>query len=148
MHVIERGAPETVHGERHLTRPDEADAYLAEVQARAFQVGNRVEHHVHDGATRDVARSIVEHGLELKCNLIVMCTHGRGGLRDLLFGSIAQKVAARGATPVLLVYPTARPRRPSPVAASSCPSTAVLTTSAGFRRQRSSRRGWEPSWTF
>jgi nucleotide-binding universal stress UspA family protein len=105
VHIIERDAPEAVHGERHLTRPAEADGYLAEVAARAFPRGLPVERHVHEAATRDVARSIVEHAVELKRDLVVMCTHGRGGLRDLLFGSIAQNVVKLGETPVLLVYP-------------------------------------------
>ncbi|HEY3357577.1 MAG TPA: universal stress protein [Polyangia bacterium] len=105
VHVIERGAPGAVHGDHHLTRPDEAEAYLAAVAARAFPPGAEALHHVHEGATADVAQSIVEHAVELQRDLVVMCTHGRGGLKDLLFGSIAQKVVARGQTPVLLVFP-------------------------------------------
>ena len=35
-----------------------------------------------------------------------MCTHGSGGLRDWLFGSIAQQVIAQGSTSVLLVPPS------------------------------------------
>jgi nucleotide-binding universal stress UspA family protein len=34
-----------------------------------------------------------------------MCTHGSGGLREVLFGSIAQQVVARGTTPVVLIRP-------------------------------------------
>jgi len=49
----------------------------------------------------------VEHAVELKADLIVMCTHGRGGLREVLFGSIAQQVTAQGSSPVLLVRPPA-----------------------------------------
>ena len=34
LHVMERGAPSSVHGERHLTQIEEADRYLADVAAR------------------------------------------------------------------------------------------------------------------
>jgi nucleotide-binding universal stress UspA family protein len=105
LHVIERAAPAEIHGERHLTTPDEARAYLDEVACRAFPAGLPVERHVHTSESTDVARSIVEHVGELKPDLIVMCTHGQGGLRDLLFGSIAQQVVALGTTPVLLIRP-------------------------------------------
>jgi nucleotide-binding universal stress UspA family protein len=105
LHVIERGAPQEIHGERHLTSPDEARDYLDEVAARAFPADISVERHVHSSEVNDVARSIAEHVGELGPDLIVMCTHGRGGLRGLMFGSIAQQVVGLGTTPVLLIPP-------------------------------------------
>jgi nucleotide-binding universal stress UspA family protein len=42
---------------------------------------------------------------ELESDLIVMCTHGQGGLRRWLFGSIAQQVLSLGTSPVLLIQP-------------------------------------------
>jgi nucleotide-binding universal stress UspA family protein len=105
VHVVERRAPQEVHGERHLADPGEADAYLEEVAGRAFPSGAQVECHVHSNEVRDVARSLTEHVGELGPDLIVMCTHGRGGLRSWLLGSIAQQVIALGTTPVLLVQP-------------------------------------------
>jgi nucleotide-binding universal stress UspA family protein len=71
-----------------------------------------VEQHVHTRETTDVARAIVEHTAELAPDLIVMCTHGWGGLRDLLFGSIAQQVVALGAIPILLIQPDAGDKVP------------------------------------
>jgi len=106
VHVVEQDAPQQIHGQRHLADPDEALVYLAEVAGRAFQSSVRVEWHVHTAPQRDVARSIVAHVDELAPDLIVMCTHGRGGLRTWLFGSIAQQVLALGATPVLLIQPS------------------------------------------
>jgi nucleotide-binding universal stress UspA family protein len=41
----------------------------------------------------------------MHADLIVLTTHGRGGLRELLFGSIAQQVLRRGQTPTLIVRP-------------------------------------------
>ena len=105
FHVIERGAPQEIHGERHLTDPEEARAYLDEVAVRAFPADIPVERHVHSSEVNDVARSIVDHVGELGPDLIVMCTHGRGGLRGFMFGRIAQQVVGLDRTPVLLVPP-------------------------------------------
>lgn len=105
IHVIERNAPQEVHGEPHLSDPGEARAYLEKVAAQAFSPGVCVEEHVHTAEVADVARSIVEHADEIASDLVVMCTHGRGGLRTWLLGSIAQQVIALGTTPVLLIRP-------------------------------------------
>ncbi len=113
FHVIERAAPRDIHGERHLTSLDEARDYLDEVAARVFPADISVERHVHVGGVNDVARSIVEHVGEPGPDLIVMCTHGRGGLRGLMFGRIAQQVVKLGTTPVLLVPPAATGASPA-----------------------------------
>ena len=106
IHIIEQGAPSEVHKDRHLTEADEAQAYLREVAARAFPSTTKVETHVHSAAVEDVARSIAQHAREeFAPDLIVMCTHGKSGVRGLLFGSIAQQVVAQGSTPLLLIRP-------------------------------------------
>lgn len=106
LHIVEQDARREVHHDRHLTEAGEAAAYLHEVAGRAFPPGARVETHVHSAAVADVARSIVQHAQEeFEPDLIVMCAHGNGGMRDLLFGSIAQQVVAQGTTPLLLVRP-------------------------------------------
>jgi len=105
LHVIEHNAPEEVHGERHLTSEQEALIYLRGVAEYVFPENIQVEMHVHSNEQKDVARSIVEHATEFGTDLIAMCTHGRGGLRTWLFGSIAQQVVSLGKTPVLLVQP-------------------------------------------
>jgi nucleotide-binding universal stress UspA family protein len=111
IHVIERGAPKEVHSERHLSQPEEACQYLDEVASRTFPASLAVETHVHTSEVKDVARSIVEHTGELQPDLIVMCSHGSGGLRDRLFGNIAQQIIAavrntpQSYVPVLLVRP-------------------------------------------
>jgi nucleotide-binding universal stress UspA family protein len=105
VHVIEQDAPQEIHGQRHLTDPDEACGYLDDVAGRAFPSGVLVERHVHSAAVDDVARSIVAHEAELAPDLIVMCTHGQSGLRTRLFGSVAQQIIGLGRTPVLLIQP-------------------------------------------
>ena len=107
LHILEQDAPAEVHKERHLTQPDEAEAYLKEA-ARAFPAGVKIETHVHTLPVADVVGSIVEHATtEFRPDLIVMCTHGRGGVRDVLFGNIAQQVVAHTTTPLLLIKPDA-----------------------------------------
>jgi nucleotide-binding universal stress UspA family protein len=111
IHVIERDAPKEVHRQRHLSQPDEACQYLGEIAARAFPDTVAVETHVHSSEVKDVARSIVDHCGELQPDLIVMCSHGSGGLRDRLFGSIPQQIIAivrnleHRHVPVFLVRP-------------------------------------------
>jgi nucleotide-binding universal stress UspA family protein len=112
IHVIERNAPQTVHGERHLTDAAAAQKYIDEVAARAFPPEVRVEGHVHTSEVSEVARSIVEHAGEFAPDLIVMCTHGGGGLKKFLVGSIAQQVVAQGHTSVLLITPTEEDEAP------------------------------------
>jgi nucleotide-binding universal stress UspA family protein len=105
IHVIEEHAPEQVHGERHLTVKEDAIRYLDEIAHKAFPPGIKVDYHVHPSGVKDVARSIVDHAGEFEPDLIIMCTHGRGGLRNILVGSIAQQVIGQGQTPVLLIHP-------------------------------------------
>jgi nucleotide-binding universal stress UspA family protein len=112
IHVIERRPPETIHSDRHLRTVEEATAYLAETARSSFPRELRVETHVHTAEVSDVARSIVDHADELDPDLVVMCTHGRGGPRDLVFGTIAQQVIALGKTPVLLIRPEVQDRTP------------------------------------
>jgi nucleotide-binding universal stress UspA family protein len=106
LHIIEQGAPSTVHGDRHLTAASDATAYLSSLAERLRGMGLPVELHTHDAPEGDVASSVAHHADEIGSDLIVLCAHGRGGVRGLLFGSIAQQVLRRGGTPVLLVRPS------------------------------------------
>ncbi|HIE33467.1 MAG TPA: universal stress protein [Thermodesulfobacteriaceae bacterium] len=57
-------------------------------------------------AVGDVADKICEVAKEKDINLIVMGTHGRGGLEKVLFGSVAEKVVKTAPCPVLTVNPS------------------------------------------
>jgi nucleotide-binding universal stress UspA family protein len=105
LHIIERDAPKEVHSNRHLQEADQAKEYLEQVARKAFPPGVPVEAHVHAVGVKDVAQSIADHAEELEPDLIVMCTHGSGGARDWIFGSIAQQVVSIWKTPVLLIPP-------------------------------------------
>ena len=114
VHVIEKHAPAEIHSERHLVTAAEATSYLAEVALMPVLAGLRVVTHVHEVGVRDVARSITEHSAELAPDLVVMSTHGTGGARRMLFGTIAQQVIAQGHTPVLLARPGRDPATNQP----------------------------------
>lgn len=105
IHIIEHNAPKEIHSERHLTNPQEAEAYLDAIAMHDFPPGVKVEHHVHTTEVSKVAPSIVEHAEEMQHDLIMLCTHGHGGVRDWIYGSIAQQVIGMGRTPVFLIRP-------------------------------------------
>ena len=105
MHVVERNAPDAVHGQPHLQHPQEAERYLRETAKRAFSKKTQVDCHVHTNEVDDVAASIVAHAEELVHDLVIMCSHGRGAALHLFLGSIAQSVIARGTQPVLITHP-------------------------------------------
>jgi len=79
----------------------EAGSYLAQVQAK---LGNNVETIVAEGHPADQIIALAE---ERKADLIVMSTHGRGGLGRLIHGSIADAVIKHQGIPVLLMRPPA-----------------------------------------
>lgn len=105
IHVIEKNAPSKIHGDRHLTESGQAQVYLNKIANTSVTPDLQVECHVHTSEVRDVAESIVQHSTEFEHDLIIMCSHGRGGARELLFGNIAQQVVALGTIPVLLIHP-------------------------------------------
>ena len=105
LHIIEKDAPTVIHGDRHLTTPLEARTYLEDIARHHFPMATNVSFHVHRTATRNVAAGILAHQAELSPDLIVICTHGRSGLRQIMFGSIAQQVVESGRTPVLIIRP-------------------------------------------
>jgi len=110
LHVLERGAPKTVHGERHLTQPAEAESYLRGVAEWFDSEGVAADFLVHrDGA--DVAKSIADGAAEIGADLVVLCTHGWSGLRGFLFGRVAQQVLRWGTIPVLLIQPSTEGRK-------------------------------------
>lgn len=63
--------------------------------------GARVHAHIKRGSTP--AASIVDAVSEYGCDLVMMGTHGRRGLKGLLFGSVAERVIQLSEIPVLTV---------------------------------------------
>lgn len=56
------------------------------------------------------ARDIVDHAAANDIDLIVMGTHGRGGVHHLLMGSVAERVVRAAPCPVLTVRDTGKVR--------------------------------------
>jgi nucleotide-binding universal stress UspA family protein len=105
LHVIEKNAPQVIHGQRHLTNEEEAKAYLKDVAESKFAAAIEVNIHVHTDEVSRVAASIVQHSGEFTPDLIILCAHGEGGIHDFVVGSIPQQVIASGVIPVLLLQP-------------------------------------------
>ena len=72
-----------------------------------------VEHRLADG---DAAAEVACAAAETRCDLIVMGTHGRSGLKHLLMGSVAERVVRQAPCPVLTVKAPA-PAAPAEAAA-------------------------------
>jgi len=51
------------------------------------------------------APAILEEARSQRCDFIALATRGRGGLRRLLLGSVADKVLRGGVTPMLVCRP-------------------------------------------
>lgn len=82
-----------------LLRADaETAVELVERAAEAHDVP--VETHILEGTP---SREIVKFAERGHCDLIVMGTHGRGGIDRLLLGSVAEKVVRASKVPVLTV---------------------------------------------
>lgn len=103
MHVMEKSPPSSIHGDTHLRDAGKAEAYLENMKKRLSGEGLAVEAHVHTVPQGDIPRCIAEHAVELDQDLIVLCSHGAGGVRRFVFGSNAEQVLSHGSTPVLLV---------------------------------------------
>ena len=75
---------------------------LDEARAMADQIGISVELlHVPDAHP---ATAIIETAKSRGCDLIVMASHGRRGLRKLFLGSQTSEVLVDGSVPVLVVH--------------------------------------------
>jgi nucleotide-binding universal stress UspA family protein len=107
FHVVEKSAPKEVHGHHHLRQVAEARAYLDQLILKLSSTGISIVQDVHEVQEAGVAQTIRDHAEELHIDLIILCAHGNGGLRDLLFGSIAQQVVRQGNVPVLFIRPDA-----------------------------------------
>lgn len=73
---------------------------LADVEAAAQEAGvtSRLEH----ASSDDPYEAIVDTARRLGCDLIVMASHGRRGIKGLLLGSETQKVLVHSTIPVLV----------------------------------------------
>ena len=106
-------------GGKLLANPGKADAENLWDRFHSIQPADpkvRVEHQV-IVADKPRARHILDMLDKLGCDLIVMGTHGRSGLKHLLFGSVAEEVVRVARCPVMVVKapaPAMEPPMPEP----------------------------------
>jgi nucleotide-binding universal stress UspA family protein len=79
-----------------------AEAALKAARKEVEALGVPTEGHIVEG--RKPWQAIVQAAVDLRCSVIVMGTHGRGGLAHLLIGSTAEKVVRAARCPVLTVH--------------------------------------------
>jgi nucleotide-binding universal stress UspA family protein len=106
LHVL---PPSVVYGEGMVYVPPETYQEEARPQLERVAAGDpnlRVERRMIDGAA---ATEILEVAREVACDLIVLGTHGRTGLRRLLMGSVAEQVVRKAPCPVMTVKTPADP---------------------------------------
>lgn len=78
----------------------EAEAYLKTVQERLADVGVESEVRVVEG---NPAQQIIDYARNEDVKLILMSSHGRGGLSEWNINSVVQKVLYRAFIPVMIV---------------------------------------------
>jgi nucleotide-binding universal stress UspA family protein len=75
---------------------------LAAFAARAAEAGVPFEGHFK--RTESIDQAIIDAAEEFGCDLVVMVTHGRGALGELLFGSHTKNVISRSKLPLLVLH--------------------------------------------
>jgi nucleotide-binding universal stress UspA family protein len=71
-------------------------------EIKAEHPGLRVQNVLAEGVVFD---EVLRAARRLHCDLIVLATHGRTGLKHVLMGSVAENVVRRAPCPVLIVRP-------------------------------------------
>jgi nucleotide-binding universal stress UspA family protein len=83
---------------------DEKEGYLSRIVDRLKREGVQADQWLLEG---EVLSALEEWVGEMDADLIVMATHGRGGLQRLRLGSVAESLVSRGLAPMLLLHPGA-----------------------------------------
>jgi nucleotide-binding universal stress UspA family protein len=105
LRVVE--SPSTSAGRATVALPEKAraEAYLERVAATVRGLGIQVRTRV--VVARHAVEAIREEAAAQACNLIALATHGRGGLKRLLLGSVTDKLVRAAASFVLVYHATA-----------------------------------------
>jgi nucleotide-binding universal stress UspA family protein len=98
--LLVRALPSRGSADAEVQAQEEAEVYLRTVAAALAARGRSAEWKVwYDEPARAIADAARYNGADL----IVMSTHGRGGLTRLLLGSVAEALVRQSPAPVLLV---------------------------------------------
>lgn len=82
---------------------DQARGYLAQIAAGLTADGLQVETHIAEGESP--ASTITAAAKKVGADLIAIATHGRGGMRRAVLGSVADKVLRSSPLPLLVLRP-------------------------------------------
>jgi nucleotide-binding universal stress UspA family protein len=85
-----------------LSLEQDAKDYLAGVASSLMMGGLSVEWTAVEGKPGE---AIIKYANETGVDLIAIATHGRSGLRQVVFGSVAQHVVRESGLPILLTRP-------------------------------------------
>jgi nucleotide-binding universal stress UspA family protein len=78
----------------------DAEQYLSNIEEGLKKKGLKVDSHVRYG---NDAEEILDHAAQKDIDIVAMTTHGRGGVKRFLLGSVAEKVLRHSPKPVFLV---------------------------------------------
>lgn len=79
-----------------------AEAYLARIQTELGSEGFEVTYQVLTGRAAEAISEFVQND---EVDLIAIATHGRSGIKRLVFGSVADRLIRSSSVPILLVRP-------------------------------------------
>ena len=82
---------------------ENSEQYLSVVAAPLRDAGLTVQTDVRERVS--AARGVLDSAVQNNVDLVVIATHGHGGLRRLALGSVADKVVRGASVPVLLIRP-------------------------------------------
>lgn len=108
VRVVEPIVPQAIEGTTYFNVDDvgarrkESLRYLAPVAANLRRQGVRVTTDARHG---EPVTEIVAVARKMGAGIIAMTTHGRSGLRRLLYGSVAERVLRQTEIPVLMMRP-------------------------------------------
>ncbi len=109
LHVVPklRAIGADVSENEHTREEEKARATLVEISNRHLTA---VRHQIRTAAAspRALAKAVVQVATEVNADLIVLKTHGRAGLSQLILGSVAEEIVRTAPCPVLTLPPLAQ----------------------------------------
>jgi nucleotide-binding universal stress UspA family protein len=92
----------SAHGQSAYRKATETEAGKALAKVAAAAAAAKVSCEMLSVTDGQAWEGIIKTARAKKCDLIIMASHGRGGLAGLLLGSETQKVLSHSKTPVLV----------------------------------------------
>jgi nucleotide-binding universal stress UspA family protein len=120
LHAVDTLGPENVTYGEAVSQPQPEEAYRRRLWEDIHQVKSPLpDVPVHYLLSElDTAAAVVQAAAQQHCDLIVIGSHGRTGLKRLLMGSVAEEVVRKAPCPVLVVKAPKEPPATPPVGGS------------------------------